>query len=211
MRIKISMLLLVPCFLAVTLEGCSRGKGATLPASIKADLENQIAKMACIPTESFPFTESPSGSGCSDCGKLVDAGLLTAESESESETNKSVTYGLSELGMRAYVPSDSGQTAYGDSHFCFGKVRLTKITRVFGPVKLGNQKNLGIRYIAQLDDPDPYIFDPRAKKLGIPLPYGVLGKPAIYPEQDVTAVISESNPNDFYLDGNLHIGPIGEK
>lgn len=207
MRIKISMLLLVSCFLAATLEGCSSEKGATLPASIKADLENHIAKMACIPTESFPFTESPSGSRCSDCGKLVDAGLLTAE----SETNNSVIYGLSELGMRAYVPSDSGQTAYGDSHFCFGKARITKITRVFGPVKFGNQKNLGIRYIAQLDDPDPYIFEPRAKKLGILLPYGMLGKPAIYPEQDVTAVISESNPNDFYLDGSLHIGPIGGK
>jgi hypothetical protein len=36
------------------------------------------------------------------------------------------------------------------------------------------------------------------------------GKPVFYPEQNITAVINPNNPNDFYLDASLTIGPIGQ-
>lgn len=76
---------------------------------------------------------------------------------------------------------------------------------------LGGARNFGIRYIAQLDNPNPYLFDPRAKLLGIRLPdVAMEGKPVFYPEQNVTAVINPNNPNDFYLDTSLTIGPIGQ-
>lgn len=206
MKAQNSILLFALCFLAINLEACSK-TAPSLAEPIKSELENSVAKMACIPTESFPYAERY---GCLGCAELVEAGLLTKEMD--SETPERVRYDLSDLGKSAYIPSATGETRHGASSFCFGKARVLQITRIFGPVMLGNQKNLGIRYIAQLENPNPYIFDPRAKILRIPLPSAAMpGKPALYPEQDVTAVINSKNPNDFYLDGGLHVGPIGGK
>ncbi len=202
-----STLVVVLCFIAVALEGCSKAP-PTLAEPIKSELENSVAKMACIRAESFPFVAD--STACLGCDALVEAGLLVKEMG--SETPVTVRYELSDIGKTAYVPGSTGETGHEASTFCFGKAHLLKITRIFGPVTFGKQKHLGIRYIAQLDDPNPYIFDPRAKLLRIPLPSAAMpGKPALYAEQDLTAIINANNPNDFYLDASFHIGPIGEK
>ena len=215
MKIRNISLLLFMHFLAIALAGCTRNHVVTLPEPIKAQLDDIVDTMACIKTESFPLEiESSRSKYCFDCDKLVAAGLLTKETETDafesSGTPVRVTYDLTDIGESAYVTSGTGETGYGTSSFCFGKPHIAKITRVFGPVAFGTRQNLGIRYIVQLDDPNPYVFDPRARNLGIPLPDAMMpGKPALYPEQDVTAVINAYNPNDVYIDGSMHVGPAG--
>lgn len=210
-------LLYAACILALSLAGCSKNLGTNrLSEPIKSELESEVAKMACIKTESFPFvSDSYKRQSCLDCEKFVVAGLLTKKIESDGSAGEgvptSITYDLTDTGESAYVPSSTGEIAYGASSFCFGKPRILKITRLFGPVAIGTRNNLGIRFVVQLDDPNPFIFDPRARNLGIPLPDAMMpGKPVLYPEQDVTAVINAYNQNDFYLDASMHVGPAGE-
>ncbi len=208
-------------FLAVNLGGCSlKQEPPKLAEPIKAELEKHVAGMACITTGQFPHVEDQRSGPCVYCERLVMAGLLTKEadaaafpSDSGMPQSGSFRYELSEAGQSAYVRGTSDSTYGPDaSKFCFGKPRLLQVTRIFGPVSFGGQMNLGIRYLVQLDEANPYLFDPRAKTLDIPLPEAAMeGKPVLYPPQDVTAVLNPSNPNDFYLDTKLKVGPIGEK
>lgn len=223
MEISNAVALSILLLFAISLGGCSmKQEPLKLAEPIKSELDKAVAEMACMPAEPFPFvSEEHPNLSCNNCAKLAEAGLLTKEGGKDPASGDTpiigrpevnVRYDLSDLGQSAYVPSSAGNSAYGASRFCFGKAHVFKITRIFGPVMLGGQKNIGIRYIAQLDEPNPYISDSRAKLLGIPLPIAVMpGKPVLYPELDITAVINPNNPNDVYLDGSLHIGPIGQK
>jgi hypothetical protein len=207
-------LLLALIFFAINLGGCSRKQEPLkLFEPYKAELDSLVAKMACIPAEQFPYVvDQQHNPTCAYCEKLVTAGLVTKE-EDTSSNPPSLSYVLSDIGQSAYIPGTSENTYGPDgSRFCFGKPRVLEITRLFGPVMFSGQKNLGVRYTAELDEPNPYVFDERAKMLNIPLPdHLMVGKPAIYSKQDVTVVINPNNPNDFYLDTNLKIGPMGEK
>lgn len=208
--------------LAAVLGGCSKPQPLKLAEPIQSELDKAVAEMACMPAEAFPYvSDEHPNLGCNDCNKLVAAGLLTKQGGTTPDPNDfeamrrwepNVRFELTEIGQSAYVPSTNGNSYYGNSHFCFGKSHVMKITRLFGPVEFGGRRNLGIRFIAQLDNPNPYIWDARAKLLDIKLPSAAMtGKPALYAETDVTAVINPNNPKDVYLDGSLHIGPIGEK
>lgn len=220
-------MLLALIFSAINLGGCSmKQEPPKLAEPIKIELDKIITNMACIQTGQFPHVvkdEFPTP--CTYCERLVEAGLLTKEREaggsgfpSDSPPGAAaqpanVRYDLTDAGKSAYTFGVSENTYGPDaSRFCFGKPHLLQVTRIFGPVMLGGQKNFGIRYIVQLDEPNAYLFDPRAKVLDIPLPTPVFpGKPVLYPPQDVTAVMNPNNPNDFYLDTKLKIGPIGER
>jgi hypothetical protein len=217
-------LLFALVFFAISLGGCSmKQEPPKLAEPIKIELDKIVANMACIPTGQFPYVvDQQHNPMCAYCEKLVDAGLLTKETDTNSSPSDSeqpmrasanVSYALTDIGQSAYIRGTSENTYGPDaSRFCFGKPRVLQITRIFGPVMLSGQKNLGVRYIAQLDEPNPYVFDPRAKILDIPLPDPAMaGKPVLYSHQDVTVVMNPNNPNDFYLDTKLKIGPLGEK
>ncbi len=202
----------------LTISGCSREE-PKLSEPIRAELDKVVAEMACMPTRPFPFvSDQHLNRTCFECDKLVQAGLLARQGSTESTGDPegtlpaNVRYELTDIGAGAYVEA-TGEGPYGSTpRFCFGNPHLTQITRTYGPVILNGARNFSIRYIVQLDDANPYLFDPRAKLLGIRLPDPAMeGKPAFYPEQNITAVINQNNPNDFYLDSSMTFGPIGEK
>jgi hypothetical protein len=206
---------------AVGLGGCTKQQPRTLAAPIQAELDKFVSSLPCIPAESFPYSSQDNHNlTCNDCDAQVEAGLLTKQvDEAPPEPSggffrapqANVRYELTEAGQSAYVPSSDGRTAYGASQFCFGSAHVLKIKRIFGPVMIGNmQKGVGIRFIAQIDNPNPIVYDPHMKALRVELPAAAMpGKPLIYPEMDVTAIINANNPNDLYLDRNMHVGPIG--
>lgn len=218
MKMTKTLIQLVLVFLAINLGGCGEKEAPKLSEPIKAELDKTVAEMACMPTREFPFVSDPKlNRTCLECDKLIQAGLLVSEASAEptgdpaSMQQASVRYLLTDIGEGAYVQA-TGEGPYGTTpRFCFGNPHVYQITSTFGPVMLGNARNFGIRYIAQLDNPNPYLFDARAKLLGIQLPNAAMeGKPVLYPEKNITAVINVNNPNDFYLDASLQIGPIGQ-
>jgi hypothetical protein len=213
-------ILLAPLMLSMHISGCSKKEAAEAPLSspIRERINEDIANMACVTAPPLPFSsrERPRGS-CFGCDKFVEAGLLTkvvAENTFASdflETYKrgaDIRFELTELGMETYILG-VGDDPYGNerSRFCFGTPRLSKVTRLVGPVLFNNAKVIGIRYIVELENPHPFILAPRAKLLGIPLPNAnPLGGPVYYPEANVSAIFNPNDPNDFILDPNFQIG-----
>lgn len=214
-------LLSVLVLLSIGLGGCGKREPLKLAAPIQAELDKTVAGLPCMPAETFPYSSQDNNNAmCNQCDQLVQAGLLTRDADSPDPDPAStffqapranVRYDLTDIGRSAYVPSPDGRTAYGAAKFCFGTAHVVKITRLFGPVFMNNmQKALGIRFIAQLDNPNPFVYDPRMKMLNVRVPSAAMpGKPLIYPEIDWSAVINTNNPRDVYLDASLHIGPIG--
>lgn len=210
--------LFVLVFLSINFGGCGQKDAPKISGPMRAELDKAVTELACMPTREFPHKLDPArNQTCIDCEKLVEAGLLEREENDAStypEDNlpAEVSYNLTDIGESAYVPA-TGEGEYAHiNRFCFGNSHVLRVTSTFGPVMFGREKNLGIRYIARLDNANPYLFDPRARLLGIQLPNAAIeGQPVLYPEQNITAVISLSNPNEFYLDASLQIGPLGMK
>lgn len=214
-------LLAVLMLLSIGLGGCGKRAPLKLAAPIQAELDKAVAGLACMPAETFPYaSQEHNNAMCNQCDGLVQAGLLTRDADSPDPDPAStfyqaaranVRYDLTDIGRSAYVPSPDGRTTYGAAQFCFGTAHVVQIKRLFGPVMVGSmQKALGIRFIAQLDNPNPFVYDPRIKQLNVRVPSAAMpGKPLIYPEIDWSAVINANNPSDVYLDSNLHVGPIG--
>ncbi len=210
--------LFVLVFLSMSFSGCGQNNAPKISAPMRAELDKVVAELACMPTREFPYELDPArNQTCFECEKLVEAGLLEREDNDASiypEDNlpARVSYNLTDIGESAYV-SATGEGEYAHiNRFCFGNPRVLRVASTFGPVMFGREKNLGIRYIAQLDNANPYLFDSRARLLGIQLPNAAIdGQPVLYPEQNITAVISLNNPNQFYLDTSLQIGPMSMK
>ena len=217
MKIRNVLILLAAVFLAFKIPSWISQKAeiSSHMGEFRARLNEDIANMACVNEGPFPFSSrmDPAARSrgnintCEKCDALYQAGLLDKEvvefSIDESEkTGFETTYELTDLGSSVYNPgTGDGPYSKDPPRFCFGTAHVDKITRTFGPVNFGGQKNLGIRYIAVLENPNPFLKDPHARLLGILLPSG---NPPLYPEANVTAVFTGK---DFYLDGSLKIGP----
>jgi hypothetical protein len=219
MKIRNILILLAVIFFGIKFPSwmSQRAEVAGHMGEFKAKINEAIEYQACVNEGPFPFSSrvDPAGMGrtssrtCGKCDVLYQAGLLDKEVVEYSltgiaengKTGFDTRYTLTDLGVSVYVPgTGDGPYSKDPPRFCFGKAQLHKITRTVGPVNFGGQKNLGIRYVAVLENPHSFLKDPRAKLLGIPLP---TGNPALYPEANVTAVY---NGKDFYLDSSLTIG-----
>ncbi len=192
-----------------------------LPGPVKDALDKYVAEIACTPTGTFPSdTIDNPYTICIDCDKQADAGLLTKE-EGTTEIPPAVTlsgakvklprpyvrYDLTDIGRKAYVPEGNNGLYARAPLFCFGKGRVVKVTNVYTPM---GPYTIGIHYIAQLDDPSPFLLDPRAGRLGIPLPAAAKpGKPVLYAERDVTLIVNPVNPKDVQI-GSMRINPLGQ-
>lgn len=178
----------------------------------KEKINEDIKYLACLKEGPFPFS-TLEGRKCEKCDTLFHAGLLDKkvieylpppENQKIGGSEFETRFELTNLGSSAY---DQGTTdgPYGKDppRFCFGNARVHEITRTIGPVNFGGNKNVGIRYVAVLENPHPYLSDPRAQLLGIPLPSG---SPPHYPEANVTAVFY-GNDSNFELDGSITLGP----
>lgn len=223
MKISKVFILLAVANLAISISGCSpKDPDASLSSPVREKINEEIANMACVQTMTFPFSaRGISRGGCFECEKFVEAGLLTKVEEEDPFASDSqeafgrgggrepdIRFELSELGMETYIPGGEDET-YGKvpPRFCFGTAHVSKITRLVGPVMFNNAKVIGIRYIAELENPHPFIFDPRAKLLKIPLPNASQeGMPVLYPEENVSAIFNPNDPKDFYLDASFQVG-----
>lgn len=215
MKLGNVMVLLLACFLV---QACSNKESAETIAAIEAKLNREIADLACVRSEAFPFSSKDSpDSPCWGCDKLVDAGLVTKEVYEDSAPERTrgnsgadVRFELTDLGIETFeLGSDASPYGKDSSRFCFGKVRVNRISKVVGPVRLGGNTMIGIRYIAEVENPHPFLFDPLARHLDIPLPdqaTATPGKSALYPERNVTAVFFPNDPGNFDLDASMTIG-----
>jgi hypothetical protein len=211
MKISKAMTLLVLVYLEINASGCTKqdSVSAEFLVPIKVSISKEIENLACVKALSYPFSFlERSNPYCWNCDKLVEAGLLTkvvVEDPFASDTSEryrresDVRLELTELGRSAYIPGDENSPYFKEQpHFCFGRAYVKEITRVYGPAMNGNVKMYGIRYIAELEDPNPFLLDPRAKLLDIPLPLmGQIagGKTVLYPERNVT--VAFGNPKDL--------------
>lgn len=216
MKISNVLILLAIIFLAIKIPSCLSQKAAAdkFTTAFKPKIDEEIANQLCIMAPNLD--EVNSRHSCFNCDQYIQGGLLSAVEENAS-TDASFSdraqnysppqmhYELSEIGMKLYQPAHDKDYP----RFCFGKLRVHHFTRTFGPVMLGNAMNFGMHYVAEVINPEPYLFDSRARTLHIPLPMQpAAGQPTLMPEANVTAVMRPDNPKDFYLDGSLEIGPI---
>lgn len=186
----------------------------------KEKINEDIKYLACLKEGPFPFStlggnKSEDSSNvtykCEKCDMLFHAGLLDKkvieyipppEMQKIGGSKFETRFELTDLGRSAYVQGTTdGPYSKDPPRFCFGNARVDEITRTIGPINFGGNKNVGIRYVAVLENPHPYLSDPRAQLLGIPLP---LGNPPLYPEANVTAMFYADDSN-FELDSSLTI------
>lgn len=216
MKVSKAMTLLVLACLAINISGCAKqdAVSAEFLIPVKLKIDREIEHLACVNASYFPFSSRDRpNEGCFGCDRFVTAGLLTKEEVEDpfaSDTPEryrsepEIRFELTELGKSAYEPGNENSPHSKDRpRFCFGRAHVKEITHVYGPAMNGNVKMYGIRYIAELEDPNPFLFDPRAKGLEIPLPLkGQMaeGKTAVlYPERNVTVAFPSNNPRDFVL------------
>jgi hypothetical protein len=222
MKISKAMTLLVLACLAINISGCAKQNAvsAEFLILVKLQIDRDIEDLACVNALYFPFSSrARPNERCFGCDKFVMAGLLTKEEVEDpfaSDTPEryrskpDIRLELTELGNSAYEPGDEASPHSKDQpRFCFGRAHVKEITHVYGPVMNGDVKMYGIRYIAELEDPNPFLLDPRAKVLEIPLPLKgqmAAGKTVLYPERNVTVAFPSNNPRDFTL-LDIKIGP----
>lgn len=185
---------------------------------VRARVDNYLQYDACVREGPFPFSTIDGKKNrygelvhyCQKCDLLTQAGLLTKEvikydvppsmERQRGETIYEVVYDLTDLGRSLYVEGTTDDKYDPKSHrFCLGKARIKKFTRIIGPRRLGTTTYATFKYIAVLDNPHPYLNDPRAKLLGIELPSG---NPPVYKESHTTAVL-DSNGEIESFDGYI--------
>lgn len=140
---------------------------------------------------------------CNRCDDLVEAGLLT---KSVSETTDrfgiatfSARFTLTEFGKSVYIeelkPGRSLDYLLVNWKFCFGKTTLYKIEETLAPASFGGDVVVGVKYIAQVIDPHPFLFDPRSRPLRLPVPSNTT--PALFPPRVTTIVFHASGGVDI--------------
>lgn len=172
---------------------------------------------------------------CNRCEDLRAAGLLkkwTGELRDENGDKRvAVQYELTEEGralyhadIRDYGVSGSAQPhcRLGDTMtgktpayerkpgLCFAKqMKFYKVEARLKPMQFGGNSVQGFKYVAQAVEPQPFIFDPRAKALLPMVP--ARGTPALYPPV-TTALVLYPGGKDGELDGSIRYGKwINEK
>ncbi|MGH8144069.1 MAG: hypothetical protein ACREU2_16325 [Steroidobacteraceae bacterium] len=129
---------------------------------------------------------------CDRCDNLAEAGLLrkalVEKHAADGTSTVEAQFELTKLGKSVY--SEHIRPAPSDTlvswKFCLGKTTVEKIVEALPPVNFHGNVAVGIKYIAQVEDPNPLLFDPRSKPLRLAVPER--GSPALYPPR-VTTVI----------------------
>lgn len=141
---------------------------------------------------------------CDRCDDLEEAGLLRKglfeKRAYDGTSTEEARFELTDLGKSAYseeirpsalIPSVS----VVNWKFCFGKTTVAKIVEALPPMNFHGSIAVGVKYIAQVEDPSPFLFDPRSKPLRLAIPKR--GNPALYPPR-VTSVL-------FYPNGKVEV------
>ena len=163
---------------------------------------------ACIYEGPFPYStrESRSALGCNRCDDLYEAGLVTKSVETYEEygqTKYDARFELTSLGQSVYSDETNPRTGGKyKARFCFGHTAVHRIVETLPPLSLGGNKFVGIKYVAKVVDPHPFLFDPRNHPLRLAVPQK--GEPALYPPAITTAVIRGDGSID--IDGSFRYG-----
>lgn len=166
---------------------------------------------------------------CNRCEDLLQAGLLSKTQGSQLDADgvqrATVRYELTTEGRalyhedindRAVVSSGQPMCQLGESMtgktpdntrtpgLCFARaMTFHKVEERLKPMKMGAERMMSFTYVAQAVDPQPFIFDERAKALlkAVPQP----GNPALYPAVMTTLVLAPGG-KEGYLDSGLRYG-----
>jgi len=127
-------------------------------------------------------------SGCDRCEDLYQAGLLTKSIEEGRGRVLNTRYELSDFGASVYT-EEPPHPSWGKRRprFCFGKTVLLKIDPAQPVPSSAGGAEIDIKYVAEVSNPHPFLFDPRSKPLRLAVPQN--SKPAVYPVRAVTVSI----------------------
>lgn len=141
---------------------------------------------------------------CDRCDDLAEAGLLrrglVEKRAYDGTSTQEARFELTELGRSAYSEDIRPSTLIPSVtvvnwKFCFGKTTVAKIVEALPPMNFHGSIAVGVKYIAQVEDPNPFLFDPRSKPLRLAVPRQ--GTQALYPPR-VTSVM-------FYPNGKVEV------
>lgn len=166
---------------------------------------------------------------CNRCEDLLQAGLLSktqgSQIDAEGVQRTTVRYELTAEGRALYHEDiDDYSVSTSEQPFCQAGAVMTgktpdttrkpglcfakamvfhSVEERLAPAQFGADKVQSFKLVAQAVDPQPFIFDPRAKALlkTVPQP----GNPALYPSVLTTLVLAPGG-NDGYLDGGIRYG-----
>jgi hypothetical protein len=175
---------------------------------------------------------------CNRCEDLVQAGLLnksTGTMLDESGLEKTtVRYELTTDGVLLYHHDINNYDALGSGQpvcrpgermtgktpeneyrpgLCFAKRKVFHaVVDRLKPINFGGNKAMSFKYVAAAVEPEPFLFDPRAKALLPSVPgKPENGQPALYPPV-LTSLVVYPGGQDGDLDGGLRYGKwVNEK
>lgn len=135
-------------------------------------------------------------SGCDRCEDLYQAGLLTKSIEDDKGQVPNARFELSDFGISVYT-EEPPHPSFGkrQPRFCFGKTVLLKIEQAQPVPSSAGGAEVDIKYVAEVFNPHPFLFDPRSKPLRLTVPQN--SKPAVYPARAVTIYL--------HADGNAEL------
>lgn len=175
---------------------------------IRAGIERELAvsDLTCVFAGPFPLdTADRHRLPCPRCAALHAAGLLdrTPVGEPRAKTGRQdYLYRLTAFGRSVYAEDEEADSGMRRPRFCFGRVRVQRITEALAPLRVGNVF-VGVRYVAMVPNPHPFLFDARSAALGLSVPDR--GPPALYPPRVTTASLM---PDGRFLetDGTMRYG-----
>jgi hypothetical protein len=139
---------------------------------------------------------------CDRCDDLANAGLLdktVTEDTDRGSTRFTTKFRLTKFGRSVYSEnvrsSRDSNLQVVEWKFCFGKTQLHHVDEALPSMMLGGNTYVGVKYTAEVVNPNPFLFDPKSKPLRLKVPGK--GPPALY-EPRVTSIV-------FYPDGKAEV------
>ena len=194
--------------------GSRKQDGESLKEKIGRLLAEEISRsgIGCMrDLFEFPFsTRENKAQGkidkhCDRCKDLYNAGLLseTVEEYTDQQGQKAydIRYELTALGRSVFL-SNAGEGSTNQSgKICFGSVRLYRIDEIHAPISINGETIYGVTYTMEMVAPNPFIFDPRSKILGVETLHP--GSPALYAPRKTSVVLKGDSG---YVDDSFQYG-----
>jgi len=139
---------------------------------------------------------------CDRCDDLATAGLLdktVTENSDAGSTRFATKFRLTKLGRSVYSEkvrsSRDSNLKVVEWKFCFGKTQLHHIDEALPSMMLSGNTYVGVKFTSEVVNPNPFLFDPKAKPLRLKAPSK--GPPALN-EPRVTSIV-------FYPGGKAEV------
>lgn len=154
----------------------------------------------CVYEGPFPYStrDERRSFGCNRCEDLYQAGLVTKSVSSYEEFGREkfdARFELTALGRSVYAEDINHLGKRVNARFCFGRTALHKIVEVLPPMNLGGATLVGVKYVAEVLEPHPFLFDPQSEPLRLAVPQR--GERLLYPPRVTTLAVQHDGTVDI--------------